>query len=233
MSAFAIFVEGQTELIFVERLLFEILDYQGLRIELETQHGGFYHEIGVRGAPPANACHNVLLVNCACDGKVLSAIEERANKLRNAGYDRILGLRDIHPAPSDELEDIYELTANRLVSMPLPCKMVIAVREIEAWFIADTEHFGRYNPLLTSAFIQQKIGVDVAQQDVEQIPHPAKLLGNIYSLVGGTYDKKLKEAHRVVAILNYEYLYLEAPDSIPALKKFVDELDVAMLKSLS
>jgi hypothetical protein len=111
--------------------------------------------------------------------------------------------------------------------------MVIAVREIEAWFIADTEHFGRYNPLLTSAFIQQKIGVDVAQQDVEQIPHPAKLLGNIYSLVGGTYDKKLKEAHRVVAILNYEYLYLEAPDSIPALKKFVDELDVAMLKSLS
>ena len=228
MSAFAIFVEGQTELIFVERLLFEIFGYQGLRIERETQHGGFYHEIGVRGAPPANVCHNVLLVNCACDGKVLSAIEERANKLRNAGYDRILGLRDIYPTPSDELEEIYELTANRLVSMPLPCKLVIAVREIEAWFIADTEHFGHYNPLLTSAFIQQKIGVDVVQQDVEQIPHPAELLRKIYNLVGGTYGKKLKEAHRVVNILNYEYLYLEAPDSVPALKKFVDELDVAM-----
>ena len=113
--------------------------------------------------------------------------------------------------------------------MPLPCKLVIAVREIEAWFIADTEHFGRYNPLLTSAFIQQEIGVDVAQQDVEQIPHPAELLKRIYNLVGGTYGKKLKEAHRVVNILNYEYLYLEAPDSVPALKKFVDELDVATL----
>jgi hypothetical protein len=228
MSAFAIFVEGQTELIFVERLLFEIVDYQGLRIVRETQHGGFYHEIGVRGAPPANACHNVLLVNCACDGKVLSAIEERAKKLRNAGYDRIIGLRDIHPRPTHELEEIYELTANRLVSMPLPCKLVFAVREIEAWFLADTEHFGHYNPLLTPAFIQQKIGVDVAQQDVEQIPHPAELLKKIYNLVGGTYDKKFKEAHRVVNILNYEYLYLEAPDSVSALKKFVDELDVAM-----
>jgi len=228
MSAFAIFVEGQTELIFVEQLLFKMFGYQGLRIELEEQHGGLYHEIGVRGAPPENAYYNVLLVNCACDGKVLSAIEERANKLRNAGYDRILGLRDIHPRPSDELEEIYALTAARLVSMPLPCKLIIAVREIEAWFIADTEHFGRYNPLLTSAFIQQKIGVDVAQQNVEQIPHPAELLRNIYNLVGGTYGKKLKEAHRVVNILNYEYLYLEAPDSVPALKKFVDELDVAM-----
>ena len=90
MSTIAIFVEGQTELIFVERLLFEMFGYQGLRIELEEQHGGFYHPIGIRGAPPENANHNVLLVNCASDGKVLSAIEERANKLRNAGYDRIL-----------------------------------------------------------------------------------------------------------------------------------------------
>ena len=228
MSTFAIFVEGQTELIFVERLLFKVLGYQGLRIELEEQYGGLYHEIGVRGAPPGNACYNVLLVNCACDGKVLSAIEERANKLRNAGYDRILGLRDIHPRPSDELEEIYALTADRLVSMPLPCKLIIAVREIEAWFIADTEHFVRYNPLLTLAFIQQKIGADVVQQDVEQIPHPSELLKKIYNLVGGTYDKKLKEVHRLVDILNYEYLYLEAPDSVPALKKFVDELDVAI-----
>lgn len=228
MSTFAIFVEGQTELIFVERLLFKVLGYQGLRIELEEQYGGLYHEIGVRGAPPGNAYYNVLLVNCACDGKVLSAIEERASKLRNAGYDRILGLRDIYPRPSDELEEIYALTANRLVSMPLPCKLIIAVREIEAWFIADTEHFVRYNPLLTLAFIQQKIGVDVVQQDVEQIPHPSELLKKIYNLVGGTYDKKLKEVHRLVDILNYEYLYLEAPNSVPALKKFVDELDVAI-----
>lgn len=228
MSALAIFVEGQTELVFVERLLFEMFGYQGLRIELEEQHGWFYREIGIRGAPPENACHNVLLINCACDGKVLSAIEERANKLQHAGYERIIGLRDIYPAPSDELEEIYELIANRLVSMPLPCKIVIAVREIEAWFIADTKHFSRYNPLLTPAFILQKIGVDIAQKDVEQIPHPSELLSRIYNLVGGTYGKKLKEAHRVVKILNYEYLYLEAPDCVPALKKFFDELDVAM-----
>jgi hypothetical protein len=229
MSAFAIFVEGQTELVFVEHLLFAMLGYQGLRIELEKQYAGFYRKIGIRGAPPENAYHRILLVNCAHDGKVLPAIEQRANNLRNAGYDRIIGLRDIYPEPSNELEEICGLIADRLVSMPLPCKMVIAVREIEAWFIADTEHFVLYNPLLTSAFIQQQIGVDVTKQDVEQIPHPAELLGKIYNLVGGTYGKKLREAHRVAAILNYEYLYLEAPERVPALKKFMDELDVATL----
>lgn len=227
MSAFAIFVEGQTELVFVESLLFALFGYQGLRIEREEQYAGIYRNIGFRGAPPENTYHHILLVNCAHDGKVLPAIQERANKLRNAGYDRIIGLRDIYPRPNDELEEICGLIANLLVSMPLPCKIVIAVREIEAWFIADTEHFVLYDPLLTSEFIQQKIGVDVTQQDVEQIPHPAKLLGKIYNLVGGTYGKKLREAHRVVAVLNYEYLYLEAPERVPALKKFMDELDVA------
>lgn len=228
MSALAIFLEGQTELVFVECLLFKMLGYQHLRIELQEQYGGRYYNLGVRGAPPENTYHKILLVNCTCDGKVLPAIEERANKLQTAGYDLILGLRDIYPRPSRELDEIYKETADRLVSMPLTCKIVIAVREIEAWFIADTEHFVRYNSLLTPAFIQQKIGIDVAQQDVEQISHPAKLLNQIYSLVGGTYDKKLKEAHRVVSILNYDYLYLEAPDSVTALKKFVDELDAAM-----
>jgi len=202
--------------------------YQNLRIELELQYGGLYHEIGVRGAPPENANISVLLVNCACDGKVLSAIEERARKLLNVGYDRILGLRDLHPRPSNELDEIDKLTANRLASMPLPCKIVIAVREIEAWFLADTEHFGRYNALLTPAFIQQKIGINISQLDVEQILHPAGLLGKIYGLVGGMYDKKLREAHRVISTLNYEYLYLEAPDNVPALKKFVEELDAAI-----
>jgi hypothetical protein len=228
MSNIAIFLEGQTELIFVEFLLFEMFGYQNLRIERQLQHGGLYHEIGFRGAPPNCANHTVLLVNCACDGKVLPAIEERAKKLQRAGYDRILGLRDIYPRPSDELEEICSLTAKRLELMPIPCKIVIAVREIEAWFIADTKHFVLHNPLLTSEFIQQKIGVDIAQLDVEKIRHPSGLLGEIYKLVGGAYGKKLKEAHRLVYHLNYEYLYLEAADSVPALKKFLDELDVAM-----
>jgi len=229
MSAFAIFVEGQTELIFIERLLFQIIGHQHLRIELQQHHGRLYHEIGIRGAPPENSYHNVLLVNCGCDGKVLPAIEERANGLRNAGYDRVIGLRDLHPKQSDELYEIYKLIEERLASLPLLCKIVIAVREIEAWFIADRGHFCHYNSLLTSAFIQQEIGVDVDQQDVEQIPHPSELLKRIYNLVGGTYDKKLKETHRVTSILNYDYLYLEAPESVPALKKFMDELDATLV----
>lgn len=228
MSAIAIFVEGQTELVFVERLLFKMLGYQHLRIDLQLQHGGFYHQIGVRGAPPDYAHHTVLLVNCACDGKVLPAIEERADKLLRTGIDRIIGLRDIHPRPSVELKELQKLAEDRLALMPLPCTLVFAVREIEAWFIADAEHFRLYNTLLTPPFIQQRLNIDIVNQDVEQIHHPAGWLKSIYGLVGGTYGKKLREAHAVVDTLDYEYLYLDAPASVPSLKKFMDELDIAL-----
>src|SRR5690242_13306226 len=148
MTAVALFVEGQTELIFVEQLLFKMLGYQHLQIVRQEQHGEFFHDIGVRGAPPDNAQHVVLLSNCCCDGKVLSAMEERALLLRNQNYDRAIGLRDIHPEPTQELDGIYEETTARLALLPLPCEMVIAVREIEAWFLADSSHFTRLNAAL-------------------------------------------------------------------------------------
>ena len=42
MTAVAMFVEGQTELIFVEQLLFKMLGYQHLHVELEEQFGAEY-----------------------------------------------------------------------------------------------------------------------------------------------------------------------------------------------
>jgi hypothetical protein len=76
---------------------------------------------------------------------VLPAIEERAALLRNQQFDRVIGLRDIYPYPTSELAGIYEATVERLAALPIPCEMVIAVREIEAWFLADGKHFSVLN----------------------------------------------------------------------------------------
>lgn len=228
MTALAVFVEGQTELIFVEQLLFKMMGYQHLRVVLEFQHGDNFHQLGVRGAPEEDARHTVLLSNCASDGKVLPAIEERALLLRNAQYDRVLGLRDIHPEPSAELEEIYELTNERLAALPLPCEMIIAVREVEAWFIADHAHFPKVDATLTAAFILERLGIDVETQDVEAIPHPTGQLQDIYGLIARRYDKTIHDVNSLVNVLNYDYLYLEAPQKVSSLKKFVDALDGAL-----
>jgi len=228
MTALAVFIEGQTELIFVEKLLFEMLGYQGLRIVREVQHGNFFHEIGARGAPDEDAEHTVLLCNCACDGKVLPAIEERAILLYNKNYDRVLGLRDIYPEPSEDLEEIYELIRERLMNLPLPCEMIIAVREVEAWFLKDTNHFAQINSALTAALILERLSINIEEQDMEQVPHPSALLDRIYQLVGRSYSKKDSEVHAVVSVLDYDYLYLDAPSSVPSLKRFLDALNSAL-----
>jgi len=227
MTAVAIFVEGQTELIFVERLLFEILGYQDLRIVREQQHGDIFHEIGVRGAPPENAEHLVLLSNCSCDGKVLPAIEERAPLLRNENFDRVIGLRDIYPIPTAELEEIHEEINGRLANMPLPCEIFIAIREIEAWFLADTGHFSRFRAALTPQSIQEGLGVNLENQDIERINHPSGQLDSIYALVGESYDKKIGQSHAIVNVLDYEYLFLEGRARVPAFGRFVDALSEA------
>lgn len=225
MTSVAIFVEGQTELIFVEQLLFKMLGYQHLHIERLEQHGSFFYDIGVRGAPPSDARHRVTLNNCSSDGKVLAAIEERAALLRSQHFDRVIGLRDIYPNPTAELKEIYDETIKRLAALPIACEMVIAVREIEAWFLADSSHFTSLDAILTPAFILERLGVNVETQDVEHVQHPAGQLEDIYRLANRSYDKKASEAHSVVNALDYDYLYLEARDRVPMLGRFLDVVD--------
>jgi hypothetical protein len=204
-----------------------MLNYQDLRIVLELQHGDAFHEIGIRGAREEDAKHTVLISNCCSDGKVLPAIKDRALLLHNANYDLVLGLRDIHPYPSEDLEEIYELANEELSKLPLPCQLVIAVREIEAWFLKDHRHFQLVAPQLTAAFILERLGIDVETLDVEAIHHPAGQMNDIYGLVGARYAKTANDAHAIASRLDYEYLYIDAPAHVPSLKKFLDALNAA------
>ena len=95
MSRLAIFVEGQTELVFMERLLFELLGYQGLRVERERFTGDIFSKLSARGTPEDAAAHTVLIVDCTGDGNVLSAMLDRADRLQRAGWAAVIGLRDL------------------------------------------------------------------------------------------------------------------------------------------
>ncbi len=108
MKKLAIFVEGQTELYFVEKLLLEIGNAKELSIRKEVLSGGTRCPAVATlvGEIPASqeTKYKILLYSSCNDEKVLSDIKERYAKLKSDGYSKIIGLRDLYPSRTSNLE---------------------------------------------------------------------------------------------------------------------------------
>ncbi|WP_426781085.1 hypothetical protein [Pseudomonas syringae] len=208
MKKVAIFVEGYTEFYFVERLIEEVAGWGQVRIHLARQHGGILNIIKTAGAPEDVAVLTVMLVNCCGDGSVKSFILERKSRLIQQGYTYVLGLQDLYPKTLDNFEKFKTGISSGLSDPEIKIEICIAVAEVESWFLNEASHFIRINHLLTGGFIQSKVGFHPVQDCAEtSVRHPARMLHEIYHLVGGQYKKREDEIKRLVDILDYSELY--------------------------
>src|SRR5688500_17500969 len=100
MRKIAIFVEGQTEMLFVDRLIQEIATETGLAVEHAEGIGGAVHarKIRILKQTTVQPHHRyyVLIVNSAGDSNVKSDVIERYYSLKRSGYSAIIGLRDVY-----------------------------------------------------------------------------------------------------------------------------------------
>lgn len=139
MKKIAIFVEGYTELSFVTKLLQCIAGAKNIHFHLEAWHGKKFIAL----SSPATALvepYFALVVDCRSDYGVKSAILDRRAALIKAGYSKILGLRDVFPFTRG---DIPKLVAGLTYGLPtagIPIEIILAVMEVEAWFVQDTSH---------------------------------------------------------------------------------------------
>ncbi len=212
MKRIAFFVEGQTEQIFVNRLIKEILGTTQINILQKQFRGGVSipkQEIVRNSSFSRNPKYEVLIFDCGADNRVKSEIIENISNLRKRGYGMIIGLRDLYPIPIDNLERLEK----GLRYLPHHLKkdapfydMIIAIHEIEAWFLAETNHFKKIDKRLTGHFIKEHLGFDPYVIDPESREHPAKDLDNIYRLVGKSYTKKYNATTRVVNKLDFNHI---------------------------
>ena len=114
MKKLAIFVEGQTEQIFVEALCSEVIGTKHLKLEVYGASGG--GQAGPRTIQLLRAFGNtpeaqyfVMIVDCGCDNRVRSDIADRYDGLVAAGYAAVIGIRDVYPDVS--FNDIPKLRA--------------------------------------------------------------------------------------------------------------------------
>lgn len=228
-------MEGQTEKIFVRKLLEEIAGKSNIAIIEQDIVGKQDNRISVlKMSDPVTSQtkYYVLVYNSGGDGSVVSDIRDQYSNLVASGYSKVIGLRDVYPIPLTQKNALENGLQYALPKGTVPSHIVLAVMEIEAWFIAEWKHFTKINPALTTALIQKNLGFNPEIDNVEERVHPAEDLHQIYQLIGRAYRKRRSQVDTIVLNLDYEFLYLQVINTVPSFGKFVGHIDTFLMSQL-
>ena len=166
-----------------------------------------------------------MIVDCGGDETVVSRIREEYDNLVAQGYEAIIGIRDVYPLPREDIPNLARRIPLNVKTKPIRVVFVLAIMEVEAWFLAEYTHFERIDPALTVASISANLGFDPSAGDMEQRPTPARDLHEAYRLVGFEYSKSRANVQRTVGVLDYARLYLDMPTRYPSLETLVSAVD--------
>lgn len=222
LKKLAIFVEGQTEQIFLKEFIEQIAGKGNISFECKAvgailnlkQKDQSYGEL-----------HKVLIFDCQGDGALKSTILDRRDGLISAGYTLILGLRDLYPISLEKLEAVKLSLTYGIPTAGVPTKILLAVFEIEAWFLQENLHYSKIDQNLDVSTFKSSFDFDPTIDSAEKIKAPAALLQKIYRSVRKGYNKNRTHVDRTVKAIDYENLYINCTDKLLHLKEFVVHLE--------
>jgi hypothetical protein len=226
MKKLAIFVEGQTEQLFISKLIKEIAGIKQVAITMEQKIRG-QNFITIEAEKITDETkYYVLIRDCRNEDQVKTAIIEVAPIFASLGYEKILGLRDVYPKKHSEIPELRKWKNYRVPTKYLPINIILAVMEVEAWFLAEISHFIKIDPKLTNDMIKTLLGgFDPTVDNVELRYNPAKDLDDIYHYAGFAYTKRKANCMRTVEALDCCSMYISLQKAIPCLGAFILEID--------
>ena len=240
MIKVAFFVEGQTERIFIKKFLTLLLEDKVVNIQefrdritllkalRKDNNSEAYYEYSFAIYEVGGNDESVVSSICE-DGKIL---------LNEKGYDKIFGICDLY-IPKRKLNDKSKVlkALDKKLKRDFDCSskisIILAIMEIEAWFLADYNLFSKIDSVLSPEYIKKKLEkkknlkIDLIKDDPEEkYPAPASLINAIYELIGRKYKKHKDDAYEITHRIDYDYLYLETRDKkIKAFHLLVDKLE--------
>ncbi len=233
MKKIAFVVEGQTEQIFVNRFIQEVISGgHPCHIVWKQVNGGQTSTLTKRGHPEEDATHVIWIINAHGDDNTLSYIEDNIESFKKRGFQAVFGLRDRYtgdkkkpPVDPDAIDGRTRLLTS---THGLQIEVTVAVQEIEAWFLSVPAFFEKYDKSLTVTNIKQMIGLDLSVADVESVGHPATVIHKVLESVSLAYKKRLDDAHKIANALDYAALYADRASKIKPLGRFVGHLTSAL-----
>jgi hypothetical protein len=224
----AVFVEGYTEVLFLKNLISQIILRKKVSIRAIRILGGTNTprrtEVLVADGTDTEAEYYVLIVDCTGDETVKTRILEEHESLTKGGYSLIIGIRDVFPQFSaNEIPRLEQGLRTHVRTSLTPVIFILAVMEVEAWFLAEHTHFAKLKPPLTAAEIQQNLGFNPEKDDMALRAEPASDLNSCYALRGETYKKG--DENGPISMLNYDEIYLETQSRFTHLSRLIASID--------
>ncbi len=242
MKKIAIFVEGQTELIITREFLLRKFAWSGINIicrKLHTKSKFVKAEYDYPAEFNEDADFLFQIINVGNDVAVLSRILKLEKYMKNAGFVKIVGLRDMYSksyreeTSSIDIEVIRKFITThknmirQISKTDINIKFCFAIMEVEAWFLGMDRIFQELHNDLTNENINEQLRVNLGGIDPEkEIYHPAKVVEDIYNLVDMKYDKKKGDIEAIANLIDiddYEDLYLA--DKCKSFNYFYDKLE--------
>ena len=214
MIKIGFFVEGQTERIFLEKLIHEYLTPPKFDLESVRSEGDGI--VTIRKPIKHKEAEVYILIHEAVGGeRVVGALVSRAEKMIDeAQFNCLIALRDLFPTPFCKKKDVIQSVQNifNQYSFSKNLKHVLAIMEIEAWFLADYKMFEKIDTQLTPVFINKAMDIDIINENPESFEHPAAMIDRIFRLIGQRYKKRKDQSYQIAYRLDYNFLC--ADDSV-------------------
>ncbi|QJC78859.1 hypothetical protein [Pseudomonas umsongensis] len=175
-------------------------------------------------APDEGQQYFVLIFDCGGDHQVRTRLKEEHQGLTEAGYEKIICIRDVRPDFSRaEIAQLAAGLEKGLIPGLVPVDFILSTMELEAWFLAEFNHYVKIDPLITNEAIFAAIGFDPAIDDPATRDEPANDLRQCYALGGKTYEKS--ESGRTISALDYAYIYTNLVCRIPEIQRIANHID--------
>lgn len=228
MRKVALFVEGLAEQVFVRDFLIQWYDWDINKVGLACYklHAGNEYEAPYQHGT-VDSENYFQIFNVGNDSSVLSVMLDRADRLHNAGYSLVVGLRDMFSKVyhqktflknneriiDPELNERFIQSAKEEIeasSKPLELQMHYAIMEVEAWLLGMPK------------FMEHLQDINDPETDTY---HPAEKLKELMEAMGSGYDKHSKDVESIIGNLDKkDYLTLYESGRCQSFRKFVDAL---------
>jgi len=232
LKKIGIFVEGQTDRIFVVKFLSEYLggEHKFSRLERKFKNKNRDEFITKRIYPEAK--YFILIFDSSGDGNVLPALYERAeNMIQNQNFEYLIALEDLYNRPRNKKKLIISKFEERIKVFRFHDRLrfVLAIMELESWFLADANVFSRINNILTPEYIHEKININLLAINPESLPHPAETINKIYKLLDQSYKKTKDQAYQITERLDFDFICSdETLAKVKSLKFFINNINESL-----
>lgn len=228
MRKVALFVEGLAEQVFVRDFLIKWYDWDINKVGLACYklHAGNEYEAPYQHGT-VDSENYFQMFNVGNDSSVLSVMLDRADRLHNAGYSLVVGLRDMFSKVyhqktfqknneriiDPELNERFIQSAKEEIeasSKPLKLQMHYAIMEVEAWLLGMPK------------FMEHLQDINDPETDIY---HPAEKLKELMEAMGSGYDKHKGEIESIIGNLKKEdYFALYESGRCQSFRTFVNVL---------